>query len=241
MIISHQHRYVFVELPHTASTAIRQELMANYDGSPVLHKHATYIDLERTANAREKRYFVFSCIRNPMDVAVTVYHKCRNRDLRSMEYGRDDRGFLRRWLIDGRRSALDRSSRSDFASHFKRTYRFTYTNWSSLCHRDFDLVIRYEHLQRDFSRALELLGIEQKRPLPQTNETPGKSREFSLYYTPEITARAKWVFGPYMQEWGYEFPVEWGDESVQWLCHLEYRITVLIRNLYWRHLRWRIS
>jgi hypothetical protein len=44
-----------------------------------------------------------------------------------------------------------------------------------------------------------------------------------------------------MQEWGYAFPVEWGDDAVHWLCRLEYRIIVGIRNLYWRHVRWRIS
>ncbi|MFC2023138.1 sulfotransferase family 2 domain-containing protein [Chloroflexota bacterium] len=241
MIISHQHRYLFVELPHTASTAIRRELLANYDGSPIMHKHATYIDFERTVDAGARSYFVFSCIRNPLDVAVTLYHRCRRTDLRSVENWKGGHDFLRRWLIEGRRHALVKSARSDFASHFRRSYRFPHSDWSSLSHRDFDFVIRYENLQEDFGRAIELLGMEIKRPLPRENRTPGKAREFSSYYTPEIIARARWVFGPYMQVWGYDFPVEWGDESVHWLSRLEYRIIVIIRNFYWRHVRWRIS
>jgi hypothetical protein len=241
MIISHRHRYLFVELPHTASTAIRRELLASYDGSPILHKHATYVDFERTANAVERSYFVFSCIRNPLDATVTQYHRCRSRDLHSVENRQGGRDLLRHWLIEKRMRALVKNARGDFASFFRRSYRFPHSDWSSLSHRDFDFVIRYENLQEDFGRVLELLGIERKRLLPWVNETPGKGREFSLYYTPEIIARARWVFGPYMQEWGYEFPVAWGDESVHWLCHLEHRIIIIIRNFYWRHVRWRIS
>ena len=31
IIFSHKHKYVFVELPQTASSAIARELVANYD------------------------------------------------------------------------------------------------------------------------------------------------------------------------------------------------------------------
>jgi hypothetical protein len=241
MIISHQHRYLFVELPHTASTAIRRELLANYDGSSILHRHATYIDFERTASADERSYFVFSCIRNPLDVAVTLYHRCRSTDLPRVENRKGGRGFLRHWLIERRRHTLVKNAREDFASFLRRSYRFPHSDWSSLSHRDFDFVIRYENLQEDFGRALEFLGIECQRLLPVVNETPGKDRDFSSYYSPEIMARARWVFGPYIQEWGYDFPVEWGDKSVPWLCHLEYRVIDIIRSFYWRHVRWRIS
>src|SRR2546426_260618 len=40
LIVSHKHRYVFVELPRTGSTAVRHELRELYDGTPILHKHS---------------------------------------------------------------------------------------------------------------------------------------------------------------------------------------------------------
>ena len=40
MIISHKHKYVFVELPQTASSAIAKELKANYDGHEILFKQS---------------------------------------------------------------------------------------------------------------------------------------------------------------------------------------------------------
>jgi hypothetical protein len=241
MIISHQHKYLFVEFPHTASTAIHGELQAHYGGSPILHKHATYPEFLKIASADEKSYFVFSCIRNPLDVAVTIYHKCRSNDFRSIGDWEGKHHFLRHWLIEQRKNALIESTRSDFTSHFMRTYRFPHSDWSSLSHRDFDFVIRYENLQDDLARVLDLLEIEQIRRLPLVNITDGKRNDFVSYYTPEIIPRARWVFGPYMQKWGYEFPVAWGDEPVHWLSQLEYRIICLARNLYWKHVRWRIT
>ena len=98
MIINHEHRYVYVEVPRTGSSAVRKELQEMYGGEHILRKHATYRDFLRQAtqdvrdfaakmprsNGRtgsigtvatedEKTYFVFSGIRNPLDVAVTRY------------------------------------------------------------------------------------------------------------------------------------------------------------------------
>lgn len=44
MIISHKYRLLFIEVPLTASWAIHHELCNNYEGKPILHKHATYSD-----------------------------------------------------------------------------------------------------------------------------------------------------------------------------------------------------
>ena len=130
MIISHRHRYLFVEFPHTASTAIRRELLAYYDGSPILHKHATYVDFETTASAMEMEYFAFSGIRNPLDVAVTLYHRSRSSDIHNAQDRKVGGSVLRHWLIERRRHALVTKAMSDFPPYFRRTYRNTLG-----CHR----------------------------------------------------------------------------------------------------------
>ena len=76
MIISHKHKYVFVELPQTASSAIAKELKANYDGHEILFKHALYsTDFLKQAKPEEKAYKVISGMRNPMDICVSNYFK----------------------------------------------------------------------------------------------------------------------------------------------------------------------
>ena len=75
MIISHKHKYLFVETQETACTAIAKELCENYDGKEILWKHARYRDFLRKASPKEKKYFVFTGLRNPLDFILSRYFK----------------------------------------------------------------------------------------------------------------------------------------------------------------------
>lgn len=241
MIISHTHKYLFVELPRTASTAISHELRALYDGAPILRKHATYHDFLKIATPEEREYFVFSAIRNPLDDAVSLYFKYRSNHKRKFT---DPEKLRKRKRLADHVARLKfrfiHASEADFPLYFRRFYKIPYNNWSDLAHRDFDVVIRFEHLQADFARALQLIGVEQQRPLPVVNRTSGKGRDYASYYTPEIIPRAKRVFGPYMRQWGYEFPAAWGTTTVPWRHQAEFEFYNLFRGIYWRYLRARI-
>lgn len=223
-----------------ASTAISRELCENYDGSPILRQHATYLDFLRVANDEEKTYFSFSCIRNPLDVAVSNYlkyvsdHKGIFRD----SWGR--RNFLYYHLITRRRYAFIKNANADFQTYFMRFHRIPYNNWSSLSHRDLNFIMRFENLQDDFAKVLKLLGIKEERPLPWENMTAGKGKDFLSHYTPGTFERAKRVFGPFMKQWDYEFPSEWGDESTPWLNKMLFDFANIFRNLYWIYLRPRV-
>lgn len=238
MIISHKYKYLFVELPRTGSTAISKELCENYDGSQFLFKHATYSDFLRVANHEEKEYFVFSCIRNPLDDIVSLYFKYKTDH---KERFTDPRKLKRaRWLIKSiplRRFNFVQKTNADFPTYFKRFYKIPYNNWSALAHKEFDYVIRFENMQDDFARVLELIGIEQKRRLPVVNKTGEKRDSFLSYYTPEIYEQAKRVCGPFMQEWGYDFPSEWGNASVSRLSLMEFHFFNIFRIFYWKNLR----
>ncbi len=237
MVISHRHRYLFIELPHTASTAISRELVALYDGETILRKHAYYHEFLRVAGEEEKGYFVFSGIRNPLDEAVSIYLKYKNNhrgnytDPRKLKKqgGHVTEADLERFRFIHERQA-------DFPLYLRRFYRLPYDNWSSLAHHRFDFVIRFERLQEDFAEVLERLGIEQQRPIPLANPTTGK-RDFGSYYTPEIRRHAVWVFGPFMRKWGYEFPPEWDTANVPWSSVVLFRLLSIYRNTRRRYLR----
>lgn len=261
MIISNEHRYVFVELPRTGSTAIRKELVSQYGGRKILSKHSTYRDFLRVADADEKRYFVFSGIRNPLDDAVSHYFKLKTnhhgrytdphrRRYRLGNTGADvfrDTGLNRRGerpprrhpteLADNRRFDFIQRHDADFPAFFRRYHWLPYDNWSRLSHRALDYVVRFEHLSDDFATALNMIGLELRRPLPVTNRTEDKGDDYLAYYTADIIPRAKFVYGPYMRKWGYEFPPEWGDApSPSWHRWL-YEALGVPRTLYWTRLR----
>jgi hypothetical protein len=238
MIISHTHRYVFVEMPRTGSRAVADELQQYYDGHEILRKHATYTDFERQATDDEKTYFSFSSVRNPLDVAVTRYaHLRANKDnrfndprqiaLRNSLSSKIERR-IHRWVV--RHDA-------DFEAFLLRWYALPYDTWTSLDHRRLDMVMRTETLADDFAVALQRIGIEPVRRLPVVNATPGREGDFVSLYTPKAIERAAWVFGPYMREWGYEFPASWGEVGVPWWSTVLMRIVRVPRMLYWKYLR----
>ena len=240
MIVSDVHRYVFVELPRAGSSAIARELREHYAGRAVLQKHSTFRDFVAIAAPEQRRYFVFSTIRDPLDDAVSNYFKYvtdhRARYSRPLPAGR--------WRIIGlvqrrlwRRVA---TGEMDFPVFFRSVYVLPYDTWASDAHGSFDFVIRFERLADDFTEALRRIGVEPVRPLPVRNVTGGRSRDYTTYYTPEIIARAKWVFGPYMRRWGYSFPEAWGEVRVSRRVEFWYRAVGLARSFYWRHLRFRL-
>lgn len=238
MIISHRHRYVFVEVPRTGSTAISAELREHYDGHGVLRKHASYRDFLRVATEDERSYFAFSAVRNPLDVAVTRYIRLKD-DVQ--ELYRDPTKVAQRnslaSRIERRIHAWVQRTDADFASFLKRWYLVPYDTWTTLDHDRMGAIIRFENLPADFDSTLRRMGIEPMRRLPVRNATPGKDREWEAHYSPEAIRRAVWVFGPYMQRWGYDFPASWGPVRVPWWSRVLYHIAHLVRSVYWRYFR----
>ena len=240
MVISHKHKYLFVELPRTGSTAISKELRRYYDGATFLRKHTTFLEFLKVASPEEKKYFVFSTIRNPLDDIVSLYFKYKTDHDKKytdpVELNR--RGPLVRYVDLLRFNSIQKNS-LDFAVYFKRFHKIPYGNWSILSHKNFDFILHFENLQNDFARVLELLDIEAQRPLPVVNKT-GEKADFVSYYTPDIYGHARRVCGPFMKMWGYSFPAEWGDNSVPLLSQVAFHFINPFRIAYWKHLRRRI-
>lgn len=226
MIISHTYKYLFVELPHTGSTAVSKELRELYDGSKILRKHARYSEFLRIATPEEREYFVFSSVRNPLDVAVSLYfrYKTDHHGRYSAErptVTKSDIAWFR-WI---------QRTDADFPTYFKRAYRrpIPYDNFSREAHRQFDFVMRFENLSDDFANVLEMLGIEPKRPLPVANRTTQRTTDFASYFPPELIPRARWVFGPFMEAWGYELPAGWGRLPAPLAARVAFRVIGAVR------------
>lgn len=242
MVISHKYKYVFVELPLTGSTAIASELREHYDGASILYKHSTYEAFQKTASEEEQRYFVFSVIRNPLDQAISHYFKFKTnhrgqfastKRLNKLK-GLNKLTYKYTYL---RQFRFVQENDPAFSTFFLKFYRISYNNWSSMSHKNFNFIIRFENLSDDFVEALNLMGIKSQRPLPKRNETAQRDNDFWSYYAPETIGRAKRVFGPFMKKWNYKFPPEWGDMSIPWWHQLEFEFFDAFRRLYWKYLR----
>jgi hypothetical protein len=238
VIISDEHRYVFIELPRTGSTAAAAELCQNYGGQEKLGKHSTYRDFLRIATPEQKAYFALAGIRNPLDVAVSRYVQLKT-----------DKGqrFSDPVKLAQRNTAVERletriyhwihDNDADFEQFLRRWYLLPYDTWASLDHRRMDMLLRFESLADDFDSALRRLGLEPVRRLPVVNPTRAREGGFESYYTPAAIRRAAWVFGPYMEEWGYAFPAAWGEVRVPAWSRLLMHVLRLGRGIYWKHIR----
>lgn len=240
VIVSHTHRYVFVEVPHTGSTAISEELRENYGGEPVLRKHATYRDFLRTATPQQRTYFAFAAVRNPLDLAVSRYYKMKTKArpiLGNADWVAKHGSVVQK--MDFRVDRWIERTNADFERFLLRWYYLPFDSWSSLDQKRYNIVLRFESLGADFAAALQMLGIEPVRPLPVANVTPGRDRNYLAYYTPKAVRRAIWVFGPYMEQWSYRFPAEWGDVHPPLWSKLLMRTVRTLRSVYWNYLRFR--
>jgi hypothetical protein len=225
MIISHRHRYLFVEVPRTGSTAISAELEKHYEGQRILTKHAHYSTFLRQATEDEKKYLVISGVRNPLDDTVSYYRKLSTKKF----HGKGHRRHLRRQRFIQKNSAT-------FSDFLHNCYRLPFDMWTNTYHRQFDVIIRFENLQEEFGRAIDRIGAELVRPLPVVNKTDRRA-DYMSYYSGSDIEKAVWIFGPYMKTWGYEFPTQWGNPKVPFSSWVIYRILQPPRQLYWNHLR----
>jgi hypothetical protein len=237
MIISHQHKYLFIEIPLTASWAISQELCRSYGGAPILHKHATYAEFRRIAAPEEKTYFVFATVRNPLDTIVSRYMKFVSDHKGTFSSPKSVKELVADYS-DIQKYRFIKSTGANFESYFRKYFKIPFSDMIDLSSRHLDYVIRFEDLQQDFSRLLDRLKIRQVRPIPIVNKTRGKDRPFDSYYSSEIMDRAIKVCGPFMRKWGYEFPPGWGAHEPSLIDQAEYAIFNKLRYFYMIYLRY---
>lgn len=237
MVISHEHKYLFIELPRTGSTAISRELCQYYGGKRILRKHATYHDFLKQASPEERQYFVFSGIRNPLDDIVSHYFKLKTNHREFYTDPNAKKKFRLAEMLDKRLFNQIQKHNLSFEEFFLKFYVFPYNNWASSARKHYDYIIRFENISQDFAKVISLLGLDLARPLPARNSTSDRERSFASYYTPRAIAHARRIFGPFMKEWGYEFPPEWGSMELSRWNEIEFQLTTTFRQIYWIFLR----
>jgi len=205
VIISEKYKYLFIETPHTGSTAISAELIELYDGRSILSKHASYYDFKSHFGLRAENFFIFSAVRNPIDEAASVFLKFVGNhkgnytdDHKLLDYGG--------WVSARKRRIFKETAHDDdFRAFLSRFYKLPFTTAINVnqhfCHK----ILRFESLEADFFNVLKDLGVEAQRPLPVLNSTDNKkaANEWVRSVDPELYIKK---FGPFMREWGYRLP-----------------------------------
>jgi len=234
MIISHKFKYLFIEIPQTGSTSISEELVKNYYGQNILHKHAHYFEFEKIATKEEKEYFVFAGLRNPLDEIASLYVKFKYNHQSSFT---DKKNYLKYggWISKRKLKRFNfvYEKKTSFKAFLKKLYPvpIPYSNGLDFNKKLCNFIMRFENLNEDFSKVLKILKIPQIRPLQKINITSHK-KDYLFYYGQDIIKYAKKIFGPFMIEWGYKFPETWPNYKVSRFSWITYKIMKKIRFFY---------
>jgi len=231
MIISHKYKFLFIGLPFSASSAISKDLHLKYDGEPRLSKHSLYREFKKTANKEELGYFKFAVLRNPMEMAVTIYEKMKNNskgnftnpNLFSENGGHITKNHQKKYKYIHEKSA-------SFQQFFLKHYKYPYDNLASQTLQYCDYIIRYENIQEDYLKALKKAGVKKPKSLPVANKTTGK-KSLDYYFTEETIARAVYVFGPFMKKYNFKFPDSWVKFKVPLSSIILFKIFSLARKI----------
>ncbi len=227
MIISHTHRFVFIEVPLTGTTAIARELRASYGAEEILGKHAHLSEFLRVASPAEREYRVCAGVRHPLDRLLSYFTKLRNNHKGAFDSPKqfeEKGGWVTR--ADRDRFRFIQESGGDFGAyldHFHGGSRpsISQYNWGR---SRYDHVIRFERLNESFFEFLKGMGINPIRDLPAANVTANRDKDFFSAYPVNSRSMMVRVFGPLTREWGYDFPEEWGDTRPPLSSRLQYAL-----------------
>ena len=232
MIISHKYKFLFIGLPFSASSAITKELYEKYDGEPYLRKHSLYHEFKKVATKKEKDYFVFAVLRNPMEIAITIYSKMKSNakgNFTNPSLYKENGGHITK--NQRIRFNFILKNNATFQEYFLKFYSKPYDNLASITLDNCDFIIKYESITKDYILALEKAGINNPSPLPVANKTIGKEKELSFYFTDEIRERAISVFGPFLKKYNFNFPKKWEKVNVPIKSVIQFKFFGLINKL----------
>lgn len=245
MIVSDVHKYIYVQIPHTGSTTIGEELIEHYDGRPVLSKHSYPHELFRKESKKYRDYYLFASIRNPLDERVSIYYKLKTNHLGL--YAEDAYETYhnvnnskvvkeRKWrtFLGKNRYEFCKDPEVTFEDYFLRYCYLSYNNPICILKERYSKILRFESLSDDFHTALSEIGITPKRHLPHGNRTSKNESWENEYKSSRSRKRARHLYQPFMASWGYCFPKDWGIPAKPNLSdEIAFRATTLLRKSIW--------
>jgi len=176
MIISHKHKYIFIGLPFSGSSAISKELIEHYDGELLMAKHTNINHLLKSKNINIQDYFVFAVYRDPIDILNTAYSKFVNN---SKGVFTNKKFFLENGgHVSIRKRRLFKKIQEEHLTFYQfistSLKNIPYDNVFSLNEPYLNYVINFENLSENFKYALSHIEIKPKRDLPVYNKTSKK-------------------------------------------------------------------
>lgn len=207
MIVSHQHRCIFVAMPKTGTHSVRQALREHLGPDDIeqvglfVNKRFPFDEIAQIGHGhlsvRQVRpflgdavcddYFKFTFVRNPFDRFVSY---CAFMTRQQGAFDRDPQGTMRRILFELR--PMDHV-------HFQPQYTLL-TNAAGELEMDF--IGRVERMQDDYDAICARIGIP-SRPLDKVNGS--RRGDYRQYYDRALMDGVAELYRGDLERFGYTF------------------------------------
>jgi hypothetical protein len=211
MIISHEHKFIFLKTKKTAGTAIEAALSELCGPDDVITPYREESERERQGRApqnyriehplKPKRTLLRRILMRPeryYHASVGFYEHMPAWRVRAylgeevwqsyFKFAFDRNPWDRQvsWYLYKTKSKRARPSFERFMSSRRRAYVDNFQIYTLDGSPAVDFVGRYERLDEDLNKALELAGVGRELSVPRTNVTPNRDREadYREFYTP---------------------------------------------------------
>jgi hypothetical protein len=213
-MISHEHKCIFVEVPKTGSTSIReiigappkahlnicqirynmQHYWTHYGGfkNNLLASFYLLLSEQKRFEIGERQfneYFKFGFVRNPWDRVVSLYF--RKQSVQKSDEMTFD-AFVE-WI------KYSSSTCVHPVPHTNQLDWFVDPHGNVLV----DFIGRFENLQDDWATVAEKLGLPGK--LPHVNANPDARKPYTEYYTKKTRELIEYKFRVDIDYFGYQF------------------------------------
>jgi hypothetical protein len=232
MIISHQHKFIFLKTKKTAGTAIEAALSELCGPSDVITPYREESEEDRKGRGpqnyriehplKPQRPFWRKLLGRPeryYHPTVGFYEHmpaARVRDYVGEEVWRSyfkfafDRNPWDRqvsWYLYKTKSKMFRPSFERFMQDRRRAYVSNYAIYTIGDALAVDFVGHYETLQEDLAKALAMAGVTQAPDVPRTNVTPDKDEagDYRGYYSEATRERVAEWYAPEINLLHYGF------------------------------------
>ena len=185
-MISHKHKFIFIEVPKTGTTTICSVLKNNFDAVQP-HKHLDIEQYKETFPKETSSYFKFSFVRNPWSRVVSLYN--RKEGIQK----KNEMTFVE--FVDWIQLATDTCTmptpKKNMIDFFKIDNELK-----------IDFIGKLENIQKDFNIVCDKIGIPQQQ-LPHENKSNHK--HYTEYYDDETKQIVAEKFAKDIEYFGYKF------------------------------------
>jgi hypothetical protein len=232
MIISHEHRFIFLKTKKTAGTAIEAALSELCGPDCVITPYREESEQDRKGLAPQNYR-----IDHPLKPKRPLWRRLLGRPERyyhpSVGYyehmpahlvrayvGEDVwRGYFKfafdrnpwdrqiSWYFYKTKSKASRPSFESFMASRRRAYVDNHEIYMQGGALAVDFLGRYEDLEADLAKALRLIGVARRLDVPKSNVGPSKEtrQDYRSYYTPETEALVREWYAPEIELLKYGF------------------------------------